>query len=444
VPAEPRGGAAASVVSVAIAGGVAYAGALGIGLLSDDYVLRASIVEGRDPWQGAQFARPVALALWRAMWFAGGGAASLHLLNILLHIVSAVAAGAIAGRIGLSSKGAFIAAFTFLLWPTQVEPVAWAAGVFDVLATALIVTAVWICVRRDALLASYGDVLLVGGLSTLALFTKENAVALPVLALIALAPNLKAETRSPRQITLLLVTLLTTAGYLCWRLIAGLPLAGTSSFSRYVVKEQLSRTFGALAVPYAAETIQAFPIVAIVTAVGTVGLVAAAIVASPRRSGAHLVVVQGVLWCLVAALPTVGFLFIGPYLDGSRYLYLSTLGWGLMLGGLLHITWPRPYLRTAAVAFLVLVFVAVGVEQQRRLSDWRRAASLRDGILAQARSLAMERRCLSVTVSHLPQRFKGAQLFNNGFAEALRDSWTPGNSTNNCRWTWTGSTFLGE
>ena len=139
------------VIVVAVIGCVAYGRALQVGLLSDDFVLRAWAVEGRVGWGGSQFARPVALAVWRIIFQLGAGASVLHALNIGLHLGNVVIGGRIAGLLGLSRTGVAIAALTVLVWPTQVEPVVWAAGVFDVLASSFILLALWICLRAAPL-----------------------------------------------------------------------------------------------------------------------------------------------------------------------------------------------------------------------------------------------------------------------------------------------------
>ena len=150
----------------------------------------------------------------------------------------------------------------------------------------------------------------------------------------------------------------------------------------------------------------------------------------------------------MAAAPTLGLLFIGPYLDGSRYLYLAALGWGVALGGILEALWSHRILRPAAIAVIASLCVAAGVEQQRRMTDWQGAAAERDRIIADASRLANEEakdaQCGSISASNLPPRFRGAQLFTNGFAEAIDEARGPSVSSRHCAWTWTGVAFRRE
>jgi hypothetical protein len=75
-----------------------------------------------------------------------------------------------------------------------------------------------------------------------------------------------------------------TAGYFLWRMVSGLPLASVSALSRYAAKEQLSRTFGSLAVPLSTQTMNAFPAVALLFALATVTLGVVSTLAPPRRT----------------------------------------------------------------------------------------------------------------------------------------------------------------
>jgi hypothetical protein len=425
----------------ALLGVAAYWRALNVGLLSDDFVLRSWVLAGHLTWVDSKLARPVALALWRAVFGLGGDAVSLHVVNVALHVTNTILAGHLAARLGLERSGVLVASLVFLLWPTQVEAVVWSSGVFDVLATTWMLGALLICLRDAALFRTSVDVVLVCGLSVLALLTKESAVALSLLAMVVTLGRPAHGFASRRQTILVISILCSTVAYMAWRLSAGLPVVGTSSVGRYVVKEQLSRTFGALALPFSDQTVHAHPLLALLIASGIAVLATASIIHTKQRSPGHVIAMKGVIWGVVAPLPTIGLLFIGSYLDGSRYLYLAALGWGLVLGGLLDALWQHRFLRWVAITGLAALFVAVGVEQQQRLSDWQAAASERDRILAEARRLAGERHCGSIEASNLPPRHNGAQLFNNGFANAIGEALPTTPSSHHCRWTWDGSAF---
>ena len=310
----------------------AYVRALDTGFFSDDFVLRSWVMEGRFRWEGSPFERPVPLVIWRAVFLSGGGAAVLHLLNVALHATNTVLAGQLAARLGLGRAGVAVVTLAFLLWPTQVEPVVWAAGVFDVLAATWTLLALLVLLRPVPLLPVSRDIILISGLAGLAFFTKESAVALPILAVVVLTPKYLRRKGSSRHLLLLSALVVSAGAYFCWRLVTGLAIAGTTGVTRYMAKEQLSRTFGTLAVPFSSETIESVPVLIFVVVAVAVVLATAAVVMSTLRSSAHVVAVQGLLWCAIAAAPTIGFLFIGQYprrlqVPLSRRAGLGTRAW---------------------------------------------------------------------------------------------------------------------
>jgi hypothetical protein len=419
-----------------------YLGALGVGLLSDDYVLRSWVREGRLLAMGSSFTRPVALALWRIVFLLGGGAVALHLVNLILHAVNTWLAARLSSRIGLGPAGVVIATLVFVLWPTQVEPVVWASGIFDVLSTTWMLLALLVCARESPLTAR--DAILVCALSLSALLTKESAVALPALALLVMPLPRRGTRDWRRTIAIAGALAATTLAYFAWRLMAGLPLAGTSRLSRYVIKEQLSRTFGTLAAPLAEPFIRDVPTLALAIAAGVIVLVIVAVVASRRLSAGHMAAIRGLLWCAIAPAPTIGFLFIGPLLEGSRYLYMPALGWGWIVAGAVEALPARRAVRWTAGAFLAVMFGAALLQQQRSLAGWRAAATERDRILDEAVRLDTARPCATIAAAGLPASLAGAQLFTNGFGEALFERRPAPAAGRDCRWTWTGSTFREE
>jgi hypothetical protein len=87
---------------------VLYGSALGLGLFSDDFVLVERAAGGQ--WlDRTGFVRPLPTALWQAILAAGGGAVSLHAVNILLHGINAALLSRLGERIGLS-RGEAVAA----------------------------------------------------------------------------------------------------------------------------------------------------------------------------------------------------------------------------------------------------------------------------------------------------------------------------------------------
>ena len=66
-----------------------------------------------------------------------------HVLNLIIHALSAAAAFAILQILVRNDWAAFAGALLFALHPVQVEPVAWVTGLKDVLAGCLSLAAIW-------------------------------------------------------------------------------------------------------------------------------------------------------------------------------------------------------------------------------------------------------------------------------------------------------------
>jgi hypothetical protein len=412
-----------------------------LGLLSDDYVLRSWARAGNLWGVGSWFTRPVPLGIWQGLFTLGAGATALHVLNVGLHALNAVLAATVAAQLGLRRVGILITTAVFVWWPTQVEPVLWASGIFDVLVATWMLTAILVCLRWRRHAHRPLDLVVVAVLGGLALFTKESAIALPFLLVILMAPHF----RRPWLPSLLpvLVSLACGAGYLIWRLVEKFPIIGTPALTRYVLKEQVSRTFGTLAIPFSESVLHAYPYIPIWFALALAVLVFAT-VAGTRRAAGHTIAIQGLLWCLVAAAPTIGYLLIGPDFEGSRYLYLPALGWGLFLGGLYQAAGEASggiWKGVAGVLIASMCGIAL-VQQRAAVSHWVSAASERDRILAAGRRVDARGQCRSLVFEGLPGTHRGAPLFGNGFAEALSDAGARTGGDLECRFAWNGTEFV--
>ncbi len=391
---------------VAAAAVVASAGlywrAVWIGLLSDDYVLIELPLLPGDRWE---FLRPVPMLLW-AIVHPVAGAPGLHALNILLHGVNAALLCALAlaivpgARLGLGLLGAAV----FLVSPLAVEPVAWAAGVFD---TALVTCALGyllVLVRVQAPTRATALALLC---VSAALATKEAAVALPLLG------ALLAIRRPVSWIAIAASAALCTAYALVRASAGGLPL-GEGSW-RYLAKEILGRPFAALGAPWTAADLGAMPLLlGVVVPIGFAVLIAGH--AWGRHGGWRSL--STAAWVVAGAAPVLAYFFVAPDLSGSRYAYLPLVGWSLLVAETARHQGSSIASRaaTAWVLGLVVLCVAGG---QRRIDAYVAAAALRDRVLDGATQVAGASACQTVVLSEVPSVSEGAYVWRNGLPEAM-------------------------
>lgn len=433
----PRAVTIPAVVLAAL-GAITLWRAAGIGYLSDDFVLESWAASGRFLGLGTSFARPFVLGAWRVVYELGGGPVSLHLINVGLHAVNGVLTALIAQRLGLSMPGALLAAAVVMFWPTQVEPVLWTAGMFDVCMTAFVLACIYVNPLSRLPLAV--TLSLAAAFAAAALFSKETAIVLPLLWFLCHGADAGDDRTARRRLLLTGGSLvLLCLAYLGWRYLEHLPLSGGVDLSRYVVKEHVSRLFASLILPFRTTTLDAAPWLGVCGAMlGAASLLA---IVMPRLTGYERIAVQGIGWAVVAAIPTIGYLIIGADLDGSRYLYLPAVGWGWFLGA----AWERSLREKWAVPLTVLLilFTSLAIrERQILVGQWIASSQARDRILENAVLVSREHQCSEIQAAGLPERQQGAQLFNNGFAEAFarRPDRTAG--ARPCTLTWVNGRFV--
>jgi hypothetical protein len=436
------------LIGTSIAAFVLYWPALGIGFLSDDFVLADRAARGEFVAASHEFVRPVPLLLWRLLFAIGGGSAAVHAVNVLLHGVNAALTARLAQHAGARQGPALIAALLFLIWPTQVESVTWASGVFDLLMTTFVLGLTHLYLAGVPEISSRRIVTIVLA-AMLALLTKETAAAVPILLLALSAIRWRDKRPSRSELTAMAVVTLTCAAYMTWRVILRPSGLGSQqpTVTRYAVKELLSRTFGSLAVPFTADWSTAAPLVAVVFASAVVLLAVLPIVAPNRRLRLDGNAVAALIWPAIAAAPALGFLFIGANLEGSRYLYLPMAGWAIFLAMAADsaAALRRGMLPVAAVCGIALTGVCVR-HSRSLLADWSEAAAHRDAVLADATKSLERGSCRSGHFAAAPESYKGAQLFKNGLDEAVRSVMagraTPAGNAVSCEFVWDGAGFV--
>ncbi len=398
------------VVSFGLLSLVLYVVSLPIGLLSDDFVLLDHAARNQFVVRSWHL-RPLPLLVWSLVNSIAHTASCLHAVNIALHAVNAALVVVLARRLGLTMRASVVAGAMFVCFPGSVEPVAWACGIQDLLATGFclaFVLASGFSERPD----------LVMPLSMAALFaallSKETAVVAPVLAVAAWFGS-----KDRWDVRPVLWGFLMVAVYAAVRMSVFVVDSGFLAMpSHYFTKELISRAFSTLAAPFAGRELLRFPVLGVVLAWFFGALLVLAVWDGWRDRRSALRVTRCALWALVPALPVWSALFISADLQGSRYLYLSTCGWSVLLAGLLverQTTSGRD--AGTAVAALLLVVWCLGVRSH--LTDWQEAASVRERVLASAASHLRDTPCRVVRFTELPDSVRGAYVFRNGFLEAL-------------------------
>lgn len=388
-----------------------YYPTLGLGFLSDDYVLWNRAVTNQFITSTTEFFRPLPLLLWRAVAFiAVEPALTLHAVNILLHSANTFLVFCLSRAMGFSRWPAILCAATFLAWPTNVEPVAWCSGIQDVLMTTFVLAAMTAPLWKYPTGATAVLFLL---LVTAAVTSKETAVISPLLfAVLWLG-------RSRQMFLFATLASVAAAGAIALRFRLGLPGDYLTPPSRYVFKELFSRLASGLATPMTSATLERLPQAGF-GAVLMVSLLTAFAFWSWRTDRAAAGrAMRAALWAIVSILPVYRYFFIGPELEGSRYLYLGSFGWAVLLVQLVFSAVGTGR-RTKAFATIlaIVVIVTSALYSREQLRRWEAAAGLRDEVLRSARDAVGRSDCATASFEGLPDSLHGVYVFRNGFYEA--------------------------
>lgn len=384
-----------------------YSPVLGIGFLSDDYVLAHRALEGQFGVVHTQLFRPLPLIVWSLVLHAGGGPAVLHAVNILCHGVVAF----LTSRVASAYVGPWLAAMAGLLmltFPGHVEAVAWTSGVFDVTATALTLAAVLIARQPKPSGATRLSLCVV---ALAALLCKETAIVAPFLILLDQWALGRLSRRTLGDVVAIIAVFAAVGAF---RFSVAPPLVD-QTLSRYLAQRWLFGTVGALVVPWHADVAARWVLVPIVEAVVIVGLVAA-FAASRVPIRAIRASAGFAAWTLLGTLPTLTLFFVSADLEGARYVYMATVGYVVLC---VQVASTLPVFgRFAAVSALMLLITS-GIGGVRfHLRPWREAAATRDAFLTALRSDPRRYTCRAIWIVKPPDSVKGAYVFRNGVAEA--------------------------
>ena len=324
-----------------------------------------------------------------------------HLTSLFFHAGTALGFYALAGRLlaralpaqtpeGNLVVGAVVAALFFSLHPLRVESVAWITERRDVVSGLFFVLTVlaWLNAvdgpepRRRGWYV--GSIVLFAA----ALLSKSLTVGLPVVLLVLDVYPLR-RLGGVRGWTVRSVWL-EKLPYVLLGMVAGIfALAATPASARASLdtlnlgSRVLVASFGVAfylektVLPMGLSPLYAF--VASVSWVLLAGLVVAAGLLASMRRRLPGVVAAAVIY-VALLLPTLGFFATGPQAVADRYSYLPSLGWALVLGGLVAWPWAGMRLAQLVAAGALAVLLLLTMQQVRiwrdSISLWSRAVAL--------------------------------------------------------------------
>jgi hypothetical protein len=356
--------------------------------------------------------RPLPLFIWAVLLNTGAGATTLHSLNILLHGTNAYLAVRMVEGWVKDRRWSVLAGLLVLTGPLAPEAVVWLSGIFDLLATALVLTCILLARRYDTRPSAATRIqFLAVGIAAVA--SKETAAVAGGLVL------LDAWARNARSRQLLVdtgVLLVAVAVFGLVRLSAAFGTTGPP-VGRFVLQRALFGTFGGLAVPWHVDAIARFPWLPVLGVTVLLFLLVTFFLEREGTKQRTRLAMAAALWILIPIVPVFPILFVAPDLQQSRYLYMSAVGWAGLIATIAS-QQPTALLRRVSLAAVGVLIAINACGTLMHLRPWNEAAVMREKVERSAVDAGMGR-CPTITLSNLPDSVRGAYVFRNGVSEAF-------------------------
>jgi hypothetical protein len=406
---------------LAICGGITalFWRAAQIGFLSDDFVMiaHAPNFNWRSNFStggGDGFYRPLIYAIfwWTRRW-AGLNASVWHASGIVVHALNAILVYLIAWGIGCSRFACSFAAALFAAHATRPETALWITGRFDLFSTFFVLLALFFWIRAWVVppvrAALYRAIALLA--MTAGLLSKESAYAFPVMVLALIA--LKQEWRRRPAFYLPFFAVATLVFAWRWHLLRGIGGYRTAAGEPEILSQNVLGILKGVALRLWA--ILFFPVnwsirpgfvLIFVMAIYAVALLWLATIRVRRPSFSLPMALL-----LASVVPILHLLRIGPDLEKTRYFYLPSAMFAMLLASVLDGSKHRWILAAAILTFQSGALI-------HNFSAWEHSSSKAEpacAVVADAARAPAAR----IAVVGVPQTLDGAYFFANGLPECV-------------------------
>ena len=367
---------------------------------------------------GYGFYRPIAkLSLALNSTWAAWHPPAWHASALLIHFANSYLVFLLALRLSVSPFAAFFAAALFSIHGTRPETAVWIAGRFDVLATLFVLCGLLLFPPSLSAPKVRGNLYLAASLAcmVLGILSKESAYAFPMLLVLALV----TEQNLPRKrIGAVALFFLVAAGLMALRWIL---LGGIGGYRQFDTGQAKALTISVVAASKVLLlrlwAVLFFPVnwsirpgvmFAVLMAVYLISLVWLALRRTDRR---RLTFALG--FVVLASLPPLHLLLIGGDLEKSRFLYLPSAGFCLLLA----LASERLIGRARwIVPGVMLAFNLCALEHN--LDAWEHASAKAESACAEAVN-CLDSSTRKIVVAGLPPILGGVYFFGNGFPECV-------------------------
>lgn len=309
-----------------------------------------------------------------------------HLTNALLHTANCVLLFWVLQRMTRSAWPSALTAALFAVHPIHVESVAWVAERKDVLSTWFWMLSLWAYVRYTERPGVTRYLALVAAFA-LGLMAKPMVVTLPVVLLLLdywpLGRMCKSAARRVFAEKVPLLVMSVASGVITYnaqRRGGAVTAWDAIPFGARVENALVSYTNYMLDVvwPHGLTVLYPHPAGAVTVwqaaAAGAILLSISALGISQRKRWPYLT--TGWFWFLVTLLPVIGLIQVGIQARADRYMYIPSIGLGIMIAWAAKDASEHPHLRRSIVAAAAVVIIILTLCTRRQITYWRDGVTL--------------------------------------------------------------------
>lgn len=363
--------------------------------------------------------RPLTIiSFWANYWIADLNSTFFHLFNIILHALNAFLVFYLLRLILKSDVAAIIAGLFFAVLPNHPEAVSWISGRGDVLVTFfyLLAAILYIAFRQKGggwrLVVSLGCFLL-------ALFSKEMAITLPA---VLIAYEAIWQVRRGKQIKQVVFYLLpfaaVLAGYFVLRFYAtglfyGFYATGNLRFS-------LGRAWEMLGGGWLSNFLNGAQVLVYWPVMPLAVISLCVLTGALLRAEARRAYIFGAIFFVLTLAPVVYLQLNHLTGEGERFIYLPSVGFSILLAVLVGDLFGRKSKVLLPISVALVISIYFGWSLWNKNTNWQRAGELSRSLLFNfGQTVDLTKPNRGVVILGLPDNFRGAQIFRNGWLAAL-------------------------
>ncbi len=418
-----------AIITACIAG---YYITLNSGFLADDFVIMYNINKGLivEMGTGGAFFRPLVWATFSLNWFMfNHEPIGFHMFNLALHIITALGVAACASLLFRNNAAGLLAGLIFALHPAHPEAVVWIAGRYDVMTGALLAWSLYFHLQlRVADVMKHPLIRLISlTLFILACLSKEVAFVFPfAVILIDLIPSgSKIGKAVLRAIPFFVVAVIVFI--LRWIMVGGIgggeyiPTETSGVISSGILYQAFVQPFYMLIFPMNRPLFEPFSTLGIVTVCIVLVLPFVFLFIGSRWRMALMCALS----IIICALPTAYVGLDESTLRNTRFLYIPSMFFSILIAGLLaRNKWSvnmKKVAGTTVAAYLLVIFLCL---QQNNFPWYDAGRIVRDAAISTDEIVESHEGEWGVTrheilVVDIPKTNLGALAFDWGFPEML-------------------------